>query len=219
MIIYSLNYYYHYYRLVRNLEFVKIRNKPVAPFLADRLELVRAHLSTGCQAPPKSNEMADLCQINQYDLSSYDVIFKEAFQLAYDKFKKHVDNHSALPIFKATRCFDPRYMQAQIERHDITLYRAIKELENPSNELINEWAIYSGLLEAFGENFDLDNYWREKMVLLPNISKIALVYIWLPVSGVDVERSFSAYKRILADNRHALSENSIQMLNFVNFNE
>ncbi|CAG8793277.1 28160_t:CDS:1, partial [Racocetra persica] len=92
---------------------------------------------------------------------------------------------------------------AQIDHHDIILYRAIKELENLSNELINKWTIYSGLLETFSENFDLDKYWHEKIDMLPNISNIALVYIWLPVSEVDVEHSFSAYKRILADNRHA----------------
>ncbi|CAG8774301.1 13705_t:CDS:2, partial [Ambispora leptoticha] len=144
------------------------------------LELVCAHLNSGRQIPPKSNEMIDLCQTHQYDISSYDAIFRE-------------------------RC-------------NIALYKEIKELKNLSNNLINEWAIYSGLSETFSEDFDLDTYWHEKMTLLPNLSKIALLYIWLPVSGVDVERSFSAYKRILTDNRHALSENSLRMLNFLNFN-
>src|SRR5260364_191248 len=71
--------------------------------------------------------------------------------------------------------------------------------------------------ETFSEDFDLDKYWHEKMALLPNLSKIALVYIWLPVSGVDVKRSFLAYNRILANNRNALPENSLRMLNFLNF--
>ena len=70
--------------------------------------------------------------------------------------------------------------------------------------------------ETFSEDFDLDKYWHKKMALLPNLSKIALVYIWLPVSGVDVKRSFSAYNRILADNRHALPENSLRILILMN---
>ena len=41
---------------------------------------------------------------------------------------------------------------------------------------------------------------------------------WLPVFGVDVERSFSSYKNILSDRRIALKEESIQMLNFLYFN-
>ena len=47
---------------------------------------------------------------------------------------------------------------------------------------------------------------------------MALIYIWLPVSGVDIERSFSNYKSILSDRRIALKEESIQMLNFLYFN-
>ena len=50
------------------------------------------------------------------------------------------------------------------------------------------------------------------------LSDLALVYIWLPVSDVDVERSFSSYKNILSDRRIALKEESIQMLNFLYFN-
>ena len=73
--------------------------------------------------------------------------------------------------------------------------------------------------ELFEEDFDLNNYWQKKHEVLPNLSKLALIYIWLPISGVDVERSFSAYNRILADNRQNLSENSIGMLNFLNFNK
>jgi len=65
---------------------------------------------------------------------------------------------------------------------------------------------------------DLNQYWQEKKRSLPNLSKIALVYIWLPVSGVDVERNFSNYKRILDDRRRSLSENSIEMLNFLYYN-
>ena len=54
--------------------------------------------------------------------------------------------------------------------------------------------------------------------MLPELSSLALIYIWLPVSGVDVERSFSSYKNILSDRRVALKEESIKMLNFLYFN-
>ena len=57
-----------------------------------------------------------------------------------------------------------------------------------------------------------------KSSLLPELSSLALTYIWLPVSGVDIERSFSSYKSILSDRRVALKEDSIKMLNFLYFN-
>jgi len=65
----------------------------------------------------------------------------------------------------------------------------------------------------------LDSYWQEKLEILPNLSKLAVIYIWLPISGVDIEYSFLAYNRVLADNRQNLSENSISMLNFLKFNK
>jgi hypothetical protein len=58
-------------------------------------------------------------------------------------------------------------------------YFIIKELETVNNDLLNNWSIYCGLEE---DNLDLNQYWKEK-------SKVALSYIWLPISGVDVERS------------------------------
>ncbi len=61
-------------------------------------------------------------------------------------------------------------------------------------------------------------YWQNKAHLLPEFSALALIYIWLPVSGVDIERSFSNYKNILSDRRVTLKEASIQMLNFLYFN-
>ena len=66
---------------------------------------------------------------------------------------------------------------------------------------------------------DLDKYWSEKSITLPNLSKVALIYIWLPVAGVDVERSFSNYKNILSERRMRLSEKSISMLNLLYHNQ
>ena len=79
--------------------------------------------------------------------------------------------------------------------------------------------IYCSLKEELEDDeLDLNIYWENKIRSLPNLSKLALEYIWLPVSGVDVERSFSAYTNILSDRRHALSENSVAALNFLYFN-
>src|SRR5437763_1016934 len=67
------------------------------------------------------------------------------------------------------------------------------------------------------QEVNLDNYWKDLSKSLPTLSKIALIYIWLPVSGIDMERSFSAYKTILNDQRHSLSKETIAMLYFLYF--
>ena len=143
----------------------------------------------------------------------YIAIFKVAFKLSLDKFKKHIKNHPAVPLFKAIRCFDPHYIQSNFNYHAFSTYFVIKEFNNYSDNLMNEWGIYCNLHENFDENFDLNNYWNEKINIFPTLSPIALKYVWLLVSGVDVERSFSIYKSILTDKRTALKEDSIKKLN------
>lgn len=184
------------------------------------MSYLEALLQSGVINPPISEEMRSKFDDNQVNPEIYAAMFREAYQLALNKLKKHVDKHSALPLFKAIQCFDPRFIRIQQNRQNIYLYLEIQEFKLPTNQIIQEWGIYCELDEDFSNNeeFDLDLYWREKSRNLPNLSKLALDYIWLPISGVDVERSFSTYKNILDDKRTSLSETSIAALNFMYFN-
>jgi len=202
-----------------DLEFFKIRNLAITPFVTSRIEQTRAFLQNGTNNPPYSVKMTQLLSHNNQNYEYLTPIFFKAFKVALTKFEKHINSHSALPLFNAIQCFNPQFIQSFQNRHSLANYNLILEFQNPSNTLITEWSIYCGLVEIFGEDdLDLNQYWQEKKRSLPNLSKIALVYIWLPVSGVDVERSFSNYKRILDDRRRSLSENSIEMLNFLYYN-
>jgi hypothetical protein len=180
---------------------------------------LEAALQSGVIQPSFNNEMNTKFLEKCVDPTIYITMFQEAYQLALNKLKKHIDHHSALPLFKAIQCFDPRYIHAQQHHCNISLYLEIQEFKNPTDQIIQEWGIYCSLEEEFeNDEFDLDKYWKSKTKSLSNLSKLALEYIWLPVSGVDVERSFSAYANILSNRRHALSENSIAALNFLYFN-
>ena len=77
-------------------------------------------------------------------------------------------------------------------------YSFIRELANPSDELLCKWSIYCEvqLKNLIGE-IDLEEYWMNLRDKLPILSKIALEYIWLPISSHSVERSFSIYNNIL----------------------
>ena len=46
----------------------------------------------------------------------------------------------------------------------------------------------------------------------PILSSIARDTIWMPVTSVDVERSFSLYKHILNDRREGLTEENTKRL-------
>ena len=210
---------YLFFRLVNDLEFFKIRNKAIAPFVYSRIVGLQAFLSSGRRNPPISSEIDQILDEENFSKESFVTLFSQAFSLAYEKCGKHISHHPALSLFKAIQCFDPRFIQSNVANHDMMDYGIIEEFHCPTDNLIQEWAIYCGFNEPAGEELlDLDEYWQGKTRLLPELSALALVYIWLPVSGVDVERSFSSYKAILSDRRIALKEESIQMLNFLYFN-
>ena len=98
-------------------------------------------------------------------------------------------------------------------------YSAIKELANPSNEILYEWSIYCGMqLENLIGEINLEEYWMNLGDKLPILSKLALDYIWLLISSCSVERSFSIYNNILDENRQNLSEDSLKRLNMMYFN-
>ncbi|GBC23160.2 hypothetical protein GLOIN_2v1761741 [Rhizophagus irregularis DAOM 181602=DAOM 197198] len=183
-------------RLINDLEFFKIRNKAIAPFVYSRIVSLQAFLSSGTRNPPISNEIFQLLNEENQDIASFVSLFSRAFILANEKCEKHISHHPALLFFKAIQCFDPRFIQSNSSNHNMENYRIIKEFYLPTDTLIQEWAIYCGLNESIEEFDDLDLYWRGKRHILPELSSLALIYIWLPVSGVDIERSFSSYKSI-----------------------
>src|SRR6266540_2800473 len=202
-----------------DLEFFKIRNLAIASFITSRIKQTRVFLQNGINNPPYSVEMTQLLSHNNQNYEYLTPIFSEVFRVVLTKFEKHINSHSALPLFNTIQYFNPQFIQSFQNRHNLANYNLILEFQNPSNTLITEWSIYYGLVEIFEEgDLDLNQYWQEKKRSLSNLSKIALIYIWLSVSGVDVERNFSNYKRILDDKRRLLSENSIKMLNFLYYN-
>ena len=200
--------------MVNDLEFFKVRNKAIAPFVYSRVMSLQAFLSSGRRNPPISNEMEQIFDGANYNKRPLIEIFSRAFVLAYEKYEKHISNHPALSLFKAIQCFDPRFIQSNTAYHNMENYRIIKEFQFPTNTLIQEWAIYCGFNESIEEFKDLDIYWRGKSSLLPELSSLALTYIWLPISGVDIERSFSSYKSILSDRRVALKKIVLKCLIF-----
>jgi len=153
--------------------------------------------------------------------SDFYLIFQQAFNVAYNKFALHIPSHPGRPLFRACRIFDPKFIHlGDITRKDIQKYSIIMELDNPSNNLLDEWAIYCGLtIDANLMEITLDEYWLDKAEHLPLLSKIVLDYdIWLLVSSCSVKRSFSKYNSILDDNRQNLSEDSLRSLNMLYFN-
>ena len=66
-----------------------------------------------------TEELSSLIQGYNFSLEVVKNIFVEVFNIALKKFEKHINNHSALALFKSVRCFDPKYIQTEIDRQNI----------------------------------------------------------------------------------------------------
>ena len=117
-------------------------------------------LQTGTTSPLFTDEMITYINQNnqnQLNADNFRNIFKQAFNLAYAKFTKHISQHNALPLFKSIQCFNPKFTRDSNSRHNLLDYSKIFEFKNPSNQLINEWNTYCQMEEDLQIELNLIN--------------------------------------------------------------
>ncbi|GES86291.1 CGG triplet repeat-binding protein 1 [Rhizophagus clarus] len=179
-----------------------------------------ARRECNCNSQDFGSDLDTTITLHYFNPLDFYPVFRSAFEAAFNKFNAHIPSHPTRSLFQATQIFDPKYiLLGPLERKNLHQYSAIRELANPSDELLCEWSIYCELqLENSVGEINLEEYWMNLGDKLPILSKIALDYIWLPVSSCSVERSFSIYNNILDENRQNLSEDSLKRLNMMYFN-
>ena len=64
----------------------------------------------------------------------------------------------------------------------------------------------------------LSAFWGGLQQRFPGLAAVAQDAIWMPVSSVDVEMSFSQYKHLLNDRREGLTEANTKQLLMLYFN-
>ena len=114
------------------------------------------------------------------------------------------------------RDFDPS--QLPTLSHDIRDYTAIKSLINPSPVLLEEWQIYVQYHDVLPSPFLISEFWEGVCDCFPNLATIASLVIWIPVTWIDVERSFSQYKHTLNDRRESLAEENTKRMVMLYYN-
>jgi hypothetical protein len=146
----------------------------------------------------------------------------DAKQNAYLKLELYCigQKQPALDLFKAIRVFDPRQLPA-----------LSKKFEDYSSAIPNmilakeEWQVYVDLGTS-QDGIDIKTisdvvaFWRsmESHGRIPHLASLAKVYIAMPISSVDVERSFSKYGSILSPLRQSLSEEHLRAYSAVFYN-
>lgn len=180
-------------------------------------------------------KMLDLCEVNNQPLihSLFNKIedlklylhnrtltgipeFNALFQCAHDKLTSMIEKQSNWEFIKACRIFDP--VQLPILSTDMSLYYAIPYLRSDDacpeghNRLLDEWSVYvkGSYPHAVEPEFDLIPFWQSMKTRVPMLSAIALNCLSIPLSSVDVERSFSTYRDILSDKRENLTVKNLR---------
>lgn len=146
--------------------------------------------------------------------------------------QQYIDKQPSWSFFEAARIFDPRLVSSHDGlSHDIARYKAVPWLakDASNHKLLEEWTIYvaQGQADLVGyavcdassvEHFDITRYWIDKRTSLPLLSAHALRALDVPVSSADVERAFSAYKKLVCPSRLALCDESVRVLHSAAWN-
>ena len=183
------------------MDFFQQQNKPVFLFVKGQLQQLTAFIESNINASYFGSEIENIIIQHSFNPDHIYQIFRYAFP-----------NHPACSLFHACQVFNPQYIHlGNIQRKNIRHYSAIIELDEPSDSLLCEWAIYCEL--EFNENLDeinLDDYWKNLSVSLPILFNIALDYIWLPILSCAIEHNFFLYNSLLDSNCQSLSEESLK---------
>lgn len=206
-------------RLAIVLKSLEETKTPIACTVYNSMEDLKAYLNAGktkTSFGPKSDVFLDKLSASSKRKAVKN--FQEAFDLSLDKLTRHLSSIPAYQLYKSVRIFDPRQLPAL--DHDIQIYATcLQQLSHPSQQLMEEWLIYTQYREETALSLkNLQEFWDSMSTRFPLLSKIAIECIWLPVSSVDVERSFSSYKHLLNDRRERLTEENVRRLMILYFN-
>ncbi|XP_041480924.1 uncharacterized protein LOC121428390 [Lytechinus variegatus] len=202
-------------RLTTVLTSLEATKKPLACTVYNILEDTKTYLTTERTSFDQINPLMEkrpaperqkLCKT-----------FNKVFKAAADKITKHLDQHPAMPFYKAARIFDPRQLVSI--SLDIDDYQhAIPDLTAAAIQT-EEWLMYTHLNPShIPEPLNLTEFWKSMSVRFPGLASIAMDAMWMPVSSVDVERSFSQYKHILDDKRENLTPENTKMMTMLYYN-
>ena len=115
------------------------------------------------------------------------------------------EKQPALALFKAVRVFDLKPLPV-LSKTFTDHARYIPTMA----EAAGEWQIYQDIVACETIPDDIATFWRSLQDRLPVLSALAKTYIALPVTSVDVERSFSEYGSVLSPLRCSLAPASLK---------
>jgi hypothetical protein len=143
--------------------------------------------------------------------------FVPAFEASFQKLQKYLECHPAMKMIKLAVVFDPRNLgalQSPEHRNLQKLAETFKFIDKSSRNyetLLLQWNVYWNTEHACHmKGFDIVNFWKGYPG--KELASIALRALYIPVSAVDVERTFSKYRDIFTEQRQQLQPETIGSL-------
>jgi hypothetical protein len=205
-------------KLITTMKIFEGTHEPVAVKAYNVLEDISCYLKTA-STKTSFGEITDshLSKLSKPEAKKVTASLRKVAAKSLEKFEKHYDKHPCIEYYKAVRVFDPK--QLPTLGHSLNDYSELPFLKTPSGATKAEWDIYTSMEHSYlPEVKDLGSYWSSMSSRFPNLSKSALEAIWMPVSSVDVERSFSQYKHVMNDRRQNLTAEHTRQLSMLYFN-
>ena len=89
----------------------------------------------------------------------------------------------------------------------------------PSADILEEFQIYVNYQNALPNPFNIPAFWNTNKNLSPLQEQIANKILWMPVTSIDVEHSFSQYKHLLNKQCESLTPENTKQLTMLYYNE
>uniref|UniRef100_H3BC62 HAT C-terminal dimerisation domain-containing protein n=1 Tax=Latimeria chalumnae TaxID=7897 RepID=H3BC62_LATCH len=165
-----------------------------------------------------SNEMRDLIMWAKSSADECEhAVGREALLNSAEKIETYMQCNSnarfcqpAAAFFNACRVFDPNQAKYRIIPEK-EVFEAIPLFEDNSVAQREYRAYLETVHEMQCEN--VYQFWRTLETRFPTLAVIAIRCLMVPVNSVDAERSFSAYKNVLRDDRCSIKASNLSMYN------
>ncbi|PKC56963.1 hypothetical protein RhiirA1_473230 [Rhizophagus irregularis] len=124
-------------QFIQDTDFLQKQNKPIFPFVEGCLNHLSAFLKSNCNSQDFGPDLDDTIISHYFNPPDFYPVFRLAFEAAFNKFNAHIPSHPTRSLFLAAQIFDPKYiLLGPLERKNLRQYSAIRELANPSDELL-----------------------------------------------------------------------------------
>ena len=163
-----------------------------------------------------SNVYFKLLEIHNEFESNNNEQYKHVINACKLKLEKYLFGNGmpSMKLFKSMRILDPLFFKL----NEVDFNEHANEFPELKN-CLQEMAKYKLICKDLRNDINVKDFWAINKNSLPKLFSLSKVFLHFPVSTACVERSFSKYNIMLADDRHRLKPETIKSLLYLYYNK